>query len=82
MNAVEQAIQLYPTRWWNEGSAIDKQIAFISGYHAAERDLALTVDDIKEIIHIYEITASLLGDELDDDNAQRILNEYERRKRQ
>ena len=54
---------------------------FIAGYEQAEKDLELTIDDVREIIHIYEVTAGLLGDELTDENAKWILDEYNRRKR-
>lgn len=62
----------YEREWLSKG--------YYWGYKDAEKDLGLTIDDVREIIHIYEITADLLGDELTDDNTQRILNEYNRRK--
>ena len=51
-NPVEQALELYPSSWWNPSKAVDQQMAFISGYHAAERDLALTWEDIRKIYNM------------------------------
>ena len=85
--AQERALEAYPPSVnehsveegfdWNE----EYRDVFEQGYEQAEKDLALTIDDVREIIHIYEITAGLLGDELTDDNTKRILDEYNRRKR-
>lgn len=84
--AEERAFEAYPPSInehsveegfdWNE----EYRDVFQQGYEVAEKDLELTIEDVREIIHIYEITADLLGDELTDDNTQRILNEYNRRK--
>ena len=90
--AEERALEAYPDVKKEDGFDLDAEIwvtqnlplwrkSFIKGYEQAEKDLVLTIDDVREIIHIYKITAGLLGDELTDDNTKRILDEYNRRKR-
>lgn len=51
-NPVKQALERYPTRWWNSHHAIDQQIAFISGYHTAEKDMELTWEDVQKIYNL------------------------------
>ena len=58
--------------------------AFMDGYEQAEKDLELTIDDIKEITHIYkltEVTLGTLGKTVSDDlHFKWILDEYKDRK--
>lgn len=95
--AEERALEAYPDVKKEDGYDLDTEIwvtqnlplwrkSFIKGYEQAEKDLELTADDIEEIIHIYEITVSIIGEKptgkrsLDEEYYERILDEYKRRK--
>lgn len=49
--------------------------AFINGYELAEKDLALTWEDIENIVHIYEIAKDVVGD-YDKDLYEEVLKRY------
>lgn len=55
----------------------EKRIGFIEGYHQAEKDLALTWEDINDIIRIYE---DVLETELGKDIYIETLNRFNKLK--
>lgn len=63
--AEERALEAYPDYPTMDGGYVNQRKprkVFIQGYEQAEKDLALTWEDVENIVHIYEIAKDIVGD--------------------
>ena len=93
--AEERALEAYP---YSKGKAVvsgfgtiefgqhhDERVGYVEGYHQAEKDLALTIEDIEKIhTFLYAIKHNKQGvftfTRLSDEQYQEVLNRFNKQK--